>query len=174
MENNPSSSTLTDRKLIERNRRNQMKALYSKLNSVVPHQNSREAKSLPDQIGEATNYIKKLQIKLEKMKEKKENLINIEGSKNVTMNRERVLGLKSPQFKIQQMGSALEVVLITGLNCQFMFNETIRILQEGSEIVNASYKVVENAVFHTIHCEVVESVNASARISEKLNKFLYH
>lgn len=37
MENNPSSSR-TDRKTIERNRRNQMKALYSTLNSIVPHQ----------------------------------------------------------------------------------------------------------------------------------------
>jgi len=40
MENNPSSSR-TDRKTIERNRRNQMKALYSQLNSLVPHQSSR-------------------------------------------------------------------------------------------------------------------------------------
>ena len=40
MESNPSSSR-TDRKTIERNRRNHMKSLYSKLNSLVPHQTSR-------------------------------------------------------------------------------------------------------------------------------------
>lgn len=41
MENNPISSSRTDRKTIERNRRNQMKALCSKLNSLLPHQSSR-------------------------------------------------------------------------------------------------------------------------------------
>ncbi|KAG4970931.1 hypothetical protein AAZX31_13G162800 [Glycine max] len=170
MENNPSSSSRTDRKFIEQNRRNHMKDLFFKLNSVVPHQSSREAISRPDQIGEATNYIKNLQIKLEKMKEKKNNLIDIKRSKNVSMN----MGLlKSPQFKIQQMGSTLEVFLITGLDCQFMFNETVRVLQEeGSDVVNASYTVVENEVFHTIHChQVGESANGALRISEKLKKY---
>ncbi|KAG5010611.1 hypothetical protein AAZX31_07G181900 [Glycine max] len=168
MENNPSSSR-TDTKSIEQNRRNQMKDLFSKLNSVVPHQSSRDATSRPDKIGEATNYIKNLQIKLEKMKEKRNNLIDIERSKNASMN----MGLKSPQFKIQQMGSALEIVLVTGMDCQFMFNETIRVLQEeGSDIVNASYTVVENAVFHTIHCQVGGSANGALRISEKIKKYL--
>nr|KYP32300.1 hypothetical protein KK1_047057 [Cajanus cajan] len=73
------------------------------------------------------------------------------------------------------MGSVLEVVLVTGLDFQFMFNETIRVLQEeGSDVVNASYTVIENEVFHTIHCRVGESGNATLRISEKLKKFLYH
>ncbi|WVZ22987.1 hypothetical protein V8G54_001531 [Vigna mungo] len=156
MENNPSSST-SDRKLIERNRRNQMKDLFSKLNSVLPHQSSR--------IGKAIDYIKNLQIKLEKMKEKKNNLTDIVRSRTATMNME----LKSPQFKIQQMGSVLEVVLVTGLDFHFIFNETIRVLQEeGSDIVNASYTVVENAVLHKIHCQVDESANGASRISEKL------
>ncbi|KAL2344054.1 hypothetical protein Fmac_005339 [Flemingia macrophylla] len=170
MENNPSSAR-GDRKLIERNRRNQMKALFTELNSVVPHQSSREATSRPDQIGEATNYVKSLQIKLEKMKEKRNNLIEIERSENGSMNK----GLKSPQFKIQQMGSVLEIVLVSELDCLFMFTETIRVLQEeGSDVVNASYTVVGNEVFHTIHCKVGESADETLRISDKLKKFLYH
>jgi len=40
MENNPSSSK-SDRKFVERDRRSQMKDLFSKLNSVLPHQSSR-------------------------------------------------------------------------------------------------------------------------------------
>lgn len=120
-------------------------------NVSISFESLQERISRPDQIGEATDYIKNLQIKLEKMKEKKSNLTDIERSRNDSMN----MGVKSSQFKIQQMGSTLEVVLVTGLDCQFIFNETIRILQEeGSDIVNASYTVVENAVFHTIHCQV--------------------
>jgi len=66
-----------------------------------------------------------------------------------------ISGLKSPRFEIQQTGSALEVVLITGLDSQFMFSETIRVLhEEGVDVVNASYNVIEDAVFHSIHCQV--------------------
>lgn len=75
---------------------------------------------------------------------------------NERMNNDgRRVGLKSPRIEIQQMGSALEVVLITGFDCQFMFSETIRVLhEEGVDVVNASYKVIEGAVFHSIHCQV--------------------
>jgi len=114
--------------------------------------------SLPDQLDEATNHIKKLQTNLERMKEKKDSLIvgmdekpNSSTNSGMTM-----MGLRSPQIEIHQNGSALEVILITGLDCQFMFNETIRVLhEEGAEIVSASFStVVEDTVFHTIHCKV--------------------
>ncbi|KAJ7946990.1 transcription factor bHLH36 [Quillaja saponaria] len=174
MENNPSSSR-TDRKTIEKNRRNQMKDLYSKLNSLVQHQTSREpaATSLPDQLDEATNYIKKLQMDLERMREKKDILMGNENP-NMTMNvGKRMVGLRSPEIEIKEIGSALEIVLITGLDCQFMFNETIRVLhEEGADIVNASFSVVEDTVFHSIHSKVGETGIGAARISERLKKFV--
>ncbi|KAG9133147.1 hypothetical protein Leryth_026206 [Lithospermum erythrorhizon] len=71
MEQNPSSSR-ADRKTIEKNRRDYMKALCLQLNSMVPHQVSREAVTLPDQLEQAENYIKKLRSNLEQMKQKKE------------------------------------------------------------------------------------------------------
>nr|KYP62908.1 Transcription factor bHLH36 [Cajanus cajan] len=153
MENNPSPSKV-DRKFIERNRRNQMKTLFRKLNSLVPHQRSRESISLPDQLEEAAEYIKKLQINAEKLKDKKNMLLGNERS-NGRMYGGKSVGLKSPRIEIQQMGSALEVVLITGLDSQFMFSEIIRVLgEEEVDIVNASYKVIGDAVFHSIHCQV--------------------
>ncbi|KAJ6885877.1 transcription factor bHLH162-like isoform X2 [Populus alba x Populus x berolinensis] len=158
MENNPSSSR-TDRKTIERNRRIQMKALYSQLNSLVPHQSSREpVLSLPDQLDEAASYIKRLQTNLERMKEKKDNLMGTERTNYASMSscNGTITGLRSPQIEVRETGSTLEVVLITGLDSQFMFNETIRVLhEEGAEIINASFSVVEDTVFHTIHSKVV-------------------
>lgn len=63
--------------------------------------------------------------------------------------------LLSPRIEIQQMGSALDVVVVTGSDSQFMFSETIRVLHEEEvDIVNANYKVTRDAVFHSIHCEV--------------------
>ncbi|KAK9936385.1 hypothetical protein M0R45_013230 [Rubus argutus] len=174
-----SNSSRADRKTIEKNRRNQMKALYSKLNSLLPHQRSR-LRLLPDQIDEAVNYIKKLQTNLEKMRDKKDSLMGVE---KITHNNNggfgggilNLGGLRSPQIEIREMGSALEVVLITGLDCQFMFDESIRVLlEEGADIVNASFTVVGHTIFHTIHSKIGESAPGpvAARISERLGKFV--
>ncbi|GFQ08616.1 hypothetical protein PHJA_003005600 [Phtheirospermum japonicum] len=75
------------------------------------------------------------------------------------------------------MGSALEVVLVSGQNCQFMFSEIIRMLhEEGAEVVNASFSVLDNSLFHTIHCEINGDRSAqeygAARISDRLRKFV--
>ncbi|XP_028795378.1 transcription factor bHLH162-like [Neltuma alba] len=175
MEENPSSSSrTTDRKLIERNRRYQMKALYSKLNSLVPHQSPREAIPLPDQLEEATSYIKKLQMKLEKMKEKKDSLIATNNQRsNFIQRREMIKRSKSsPRFEILEVGTiALQVVLRTESDSEFSLTDIIRLLhEEGVDIVTANYTVVEDVVIHTIHCEVEESVNVAAMISERLKR----
>ncbi|KAA8515243.1 hypothetical protein F0562_018527 [Nyssa sinensis] len=174
MENNPSSSR-TDRKTIEKNRRNHMKTLYSQLNSLVPHHTSKEMLSLPDQLDEATNHIKELQKNLEKMKMKKERLMGIE-KPNASLRSGGMVGSRSPHIEIHEMGSALEVVLITGLDCQPMFNETIRVLhEEGAEVVSASFSVIDDAVFHTFHSKVGNQSapgHGTARISERLKKLV--
>ncbi|XAR66472.1 hypothetical protein NMG60_11012728 [Bertholletia excelsa] len=169
MEQNPSSSR-ADRKTIEKNRRNHMKALYSKLNSLVPHQNSMEPMSLPDQLDEAAKYIKKLQKDLEKMNQKKESLKGADGEPKAAK-----AGLRPPHVEIHEMGCNLEVVLITRLECQFMFNETIKVLhEEGADIGSASFSVVDDTVFHTIRSKVGESApgDGAARIRERLKKLI--
>ncbi|KAK4271568.1 hypothetical protein QN277_020244 [Acacia crassicarpa] len=183
MENIPGPSSRGDRKMIERNRRSHMRALCSQLSSLVPHQTSKEMISLPDQLGEATNHIKKLQIKLEKMRNKKLSLMeinnnepNISGRQSYNNNNDKgmVMGSKSPKVEIHHMGSTLIVSVITGLDCQFIFNEFIRILhQEQADVVNAGYSVVQDAVFHTIHCQVGECGERAGRISERLKRFVY-
>lgn len=171
MENGPSSSK-SDRKLIERNRRHHMKALYSQLNSLVHHHSPTEVTSLPDQLHEATNYIKKLQINLEKMKEKKESLLGI-AKMNTSMNNGMDVASNSPEIEIHRSGSSLQVILITGLDHQFMFNHVISLLHEdGVKILNASFSVLEDKAFHSIHCEVGDCAPSldSARIYERLRK----
>ena len=107
---------------------------------------------MPDQIGEATNYIKSMQIKLEKLKERRDSAPGARLLSNYTMG-----SLRVPHVDVQEMGSALQVVLITGPESQFMFNETIRLLhQEGVEVLNASFSVVDDAIFHTVHSKVIK------------------
>ncbi|CAA3021544.1 transcription factor bHLH162-like isoform X2 [Olea europaea var. sylvestris] len=171
MDQNPSSSK-ADRKTIERNRRNQMKSLYSKLSSLLPHQNSREAVPLPDQLGEAANYIKNLQISLEKIKQKKDCLTGVGKCSSSTMGR-----LKLPNIEIHVIGLAVEVALITGLDCQFMFSEIVRMFhEEGAEVLRASFSIQGETVFHTIHSKLGETSapeDEASRITEKLKKIVY-
>lgn len=147
-----------------------MKGLYTELNSLVPRQNSREVKSLTDQLDEAEKYIRKLQMKVEKMKEKRERLM--ENNPNARFYGELAT---QPQIEIHESGSAVVLNLVTGLECEFMFNETIRMChEEGLDIVSASFSVTENSVFHTIHSKVGEFAQegAIARVTEKLNTFV--
>ncbi|KAJ6402093.1 hypothetical protein OIU84_014215 [Salix udensis] len=178
MEQNLSSSR-TNRKLMEKNRRNQMKALYSQLNSLVPRESSREpALSVPDQLDEAASYIKRLQASLEKMKEKRDRLMGMERANYISKNSSRgtITGSRSPRIEVREMGSTLEVVLMNGSDSLFMFNEIIRALhEEGAEIINASLSAVEDTVFHTIHSKVrdsAHSMNTAARISQRLKMFV--
>ncbi|CAK7350577.1 unnamed protein product [Dovyalis caffra] len=111
------------------------------------------------------------------MKEKKDSLLGMERTNYTSMNSSSgtTTGIRSPQIEVREMGSTLEVVLITGLDSQFIFNETIRVLhEEGAEIINASFSVVEDTVFHTIHSQVGDSAhcNEAARISQRLKKFV--
>nr|KJB57540.1 hypothetical protein B456_009G169200 [Gossypium raimondii] len=135
-----------------------------------------ESKSLPDQLHEAASYIKKLQINLERMKEKKDSLMSVERLRNT---RSRMTGKvpKSPQIQIHEMGSSLVIGLTTESNSRFLFTQTIRVLQEeGAEIVNAGFSVVDDTVFHiinlTIGHESAPDYGGGRRISERLNKFL--
>ncbi|KAL8032591.1 hypothetical protein ABFX02_13G106400 [Erythranthe guttata] len=201
MEQNPSSSSFkADRKTIEKNRRNQMKDLYNKLTSLVPRPNPRELVSLPDQLEGAANYIQKLQHDLEKMKQKKNCLLmgtvsanstttatttttatNKSSISNTDNNNNNNGGINLPDIDVRVTGSALEVVVITGQNSHFMFSEIIRMLheEEGAEVVNASFSMLQDSVFHTLHCKIGECLvqdydgAAAARISEKLRKFVY-
>ncbi|OMO90052.1 hypothetical protein CCACVL1_07531 [Corchorus capsularis] len=178
------SSGKVERKIIEKNRRNQMKNLYSRLNSLLPHHPSKEPLSLPDQIDEAVNYIKSLETRLKESREKKESLMGRKRSHRCSNNiaaTDQAMGrLKAPEIRIQfqEMGSSIEVVLMTGQDTsQFMFNEMIRIIHgEGADILNANFSVVGNTVFHIVHAELgahMFSFGTATKIKEKLNRFVH-
>ncbi|XP_011002885.1 PREDICTED: transcription factor bHLH118-like isoform X4 [Populus euphratica] len=169
------SSTKTERKIVERNRRNQMKSLYSNLNSLLPNRNFKEAQPLPDQIDRAINYIKSLEEKLEKAREKKESLRSRKRSYTCTFDPISSAASKSPQLKIHEIGSALEIVLTSGLDNQFLFYEIISILhEEGVEVVSANFQALGDSLFHIVHAQMKGSADGfgAARVTERLNRFI--
>ncbi|CAO2823855.1 unnamed protein product [Amaranthus hypochondriacus] len=176
------SSSKVDRKTIEKNRRAQMKFLYSQLNSLVHDQHasssSTEPLSLPDQIDKATEYVKKLKENVANLKRQKENLTASNGSykgEGSSRCRSKSYGYNTGvEIEIYEKGNAIEVILVTGLECQFVFTEALRIIHdEHAEIVNATYSVNANIVFHTIHAQIKEDSTSHgvARITERLKMF---
>ncbi|KAL6137979.1 hypothetical protein ACLB2K_063267 [Fragaria x ananassa] len=176
------SGSKIERRVIEKNRRNQMKILYSQLNSLLPNQHSKEPLSLPEQIDEAINYIKTLESNMQKLKQKRDNLkIGRKRSYELCSNTRSAAATstaKSPQIQIHEIGSTLEVVLSTGLHNQFIFYDIIRILdQEQADVVHASFSASGNSILHLVRAEV-QMGNlildfAAAKITEKLKSIVY-
>ncbi|CAK9323715.1 unnamed protein product [Citrullus colocynthis] len=174
-----SSAAKIERRIVEKNRRIQMKNLCFKLNSLLPDHDSKDASlALPDQIDEAIKYIKELEKKVNSAKEKKNQLqrknkssINIDSSSSSSSS-----SSASPQLKINQMGKSLEIVLSSGLDDQYLLSETLRILQEeGIEVVSASFSVSRNSVFHTIHAQLGDSMIeiGATKAMERLKGLVY-
>ena len=64
-----------------------------------------------------------------------------------------------PVVELKDLGSSFEVVLITGLEKNFMMYEVIGVLEdEGAEVVNASFSTVGDKVFHTLHAQVLNCI----------------
>ncbi|XP_042488065.1 transcription factor bHLH162-like [Macadamia integrifolia] len=174
-----SSSTSTSklaRKTIERNRRMHMKGLCFKLASLIPrHFNTtKEISSQQDQLDHAASYIKELRQRLEELKERKQEAINICGINN-DIRETMSIGSNVPVLELRDMGHSLEVTLITGLNKNLMFTEVISVLtEEGAEVVNASFSVMGEKVFYTIHSQATSSRIGvdTTRLCQRLKEFV--
>ncbi|KAI9174762.1 hypothetical protein LWI28_022398 [Acer negundo] len=184
--NTSEESSKLDRKTIERNRRNHMKSLCFKLASIIPSHNFKTSKDMlsqQDQLEQAAAYIKQLRERIDRLKEIKDQatkpttIPNSSSSSNImdstiTNN----FGLKLPMFELIDLGSSIEVVLISGLQRNFLLYEVISILEEeGAEVVSASFSTVGDKVFHTLHAQVkISRVGVdTSRVCERLQELVY-
>ncbi|OAY69004.1 hypothetical protein ACMD2_25584 [Ananas comosus] len=124
-----------------------MKALYAKLDSLLPSStSSREGATLPrpDRLSEAANYIKGMQEKLERMKERKRQLM--------TRN-EAADNSKLPKIEVQNRGSNLYMIqIVSSPDDRAMFYEAVRAVEEeGGEVLNAQFSTTDRKAFHTIY-----------------------
>ncbi|WOK97782.1 transcription factor bHLH162 [Canna indica] len=165
------------RKIVEKNRRMQMKTLCMKLSSLIPKEHNTSPKDMltqQDHLEQATSYIKKLQKKIETMKQRRVPRMNIkESGKDIGGG--LTMGFQLPVVEVRHDDSNMEVVLISGLEKRFMFHEVISIIEEeGAEVINASFSVVGEKIFHIIHSQAISSrlgLEAS-RVTERLKKLL--
>ncbi|XP_052208237.1 transcription factor bHLH162-like [Diospyros lotus] len=178
------STAKVERRIVEKNRRNHVRTLYGNLFSLLPKNNSKKARALPDRIDEAASYIKSLEEKLQKAKEKKETLMGREGNKTHSAaagaSEQLIPGSESPKIKIRQMGSALDIVLITTTPPDhppqlLTFREILRMVhQEGAEVVSANVAAHGNLLLHAVHANIGEIAPdlVAARVSYRLEEFV--
>ncbi|KAK9104499.1 hypothetical protein Scep_021343 [Stephania cephalantha] len=196
--NYKSDGAKPDRKTVERNRRMHMKSLCFKLSSLIPNYHhlyqhssnnsislTQDISSPFERLDHAAVYIKQLKERIDSMKIRKQQLImssvQTPSDDVITSGDCSTLNVTSltrmPILELRDLGSSLEVVLITGLNKNFMFYQIIAVLEEeGAEVVNASFSIVGDKVMHTIHSQVTSSrvgIDVSS-ISERLKDLVYN
>ncbi|BBH03830.1 hypothetical protein Prudu_014801 [Prunus dulcis] len=159
------SSSKLDRKTVERNRRIHMKGLCFKLASLVPPQhskasNSKDTLSQQKQLDLASSYIKQLRERIENLKERKEkgmrSQLGIDANSTIDADNAMMVRSRLPVLELRDSGSSIEVMLISGLNKNFMLFEVISVLEEeGAEVVSASFSTVGDKIFHSIHAQFI-------------------
>ncbi|KAK3205396.1 hypothetical protein Dsin_019442, partial [Dipteronia sinensis] len=147
-----SSSNRVERNMKERNRRMHMKHLLEKLDSLLPQPEPSKL-SASQILKDATSYVKQLQRNIEeslnRKKEKStfdENLMRSSSSRSSSSS-----SALFPVINITNLGSTLEVNLVTGLNNNFMLYEIISALQEAeTEVIETSHQKVVDKTIYTI------------------------
>ncbi|XP_027169385.1 transcription factor bHLH162-like [Coffea eugenioides] len=170
------ASTKIDRKTVERNRRIRMKGLIHELTSLVPPQHfvpSKELLSQRDQIDQVAAYIMQLRERVENLKKSKELVKSKIETKGTKSRNSAIPGSSIPIVKIREIGSNLEVVLVTGSRKNFALHEVILVLEEqGVEVVSISISTMDDKICHILHAQVKVSrlgVDTST-IYDKLQK----
>ncbi|KAF8390887.1 hypothetical protein HHK36_023186 [Tetracentron sinense] len=157
MRKSSSDSFKLDRKIVEKNRRIIMKGLCFQLASLIPNHyfNSSESRlTTEDRFDHAAIYINQLRERIEELKGRKELAMNVERTSN-NFKKDMAIGLRLPILELRDLGSTIELILISGKNKNFMFNEVISVLEEeGASVVNASFSIVGDRILHTIHSQV--------------------
>ncbi|CAN6237641.1 unnamed protein product [Urochloa humidicola] len=158
-----------DRKTVERNRRNQMNALYSRLDFLVRSggsspsstppaaavQRGAPAMTRPDRLEEAAVYIRQTTERVERLKERKRELTAARGASSSSSSS----AAAAAEVEVQHLGSGLHAILVTGAppSDGASFHRAVRAVEEaGGEVQNAHFSAVGARAIYTIHTLVAE------------------
>ncbi|KAJ1282924.1 hypothetical protein BS78_03G088400 [Paspalum vaginatum] len=186
------SSTVVERKEIERTRRQHMKSLCVKLASLIPkeHYASKDMITQQDCLDEAAAYIKKLKERVDELRQKTSSArlmaAGMRGGASTSAatttsgggagseeadDDEAVAAPPVVEVRQHHDGSILDVVLISSVERPFKLHEVVTVLEEeGAEILNANFSVAGRKIFYTIHSRAFSSrigIEVS-RVSERL------
>nr|CDM80015.1 unnamed protein product [Triticum aestivum] len=173
-----SSGCKMERKEVEKNRRLHMKGLCLKLSSLVPSSSSsdhhlrhysssppssnKDAATQLDQLDSAAAYIKQLRGRIHDLKRRKQAALSLSGgtggcSSSVSAGDYKAHTTTSlPVIEVRHQDGTLDVALASEAGRPFRLHEVMAMLeQEGAEVVSASFSVVGDKIFYTLHSQAL-------------------
>ncbi|KAK9292354.1 hypothetical protein L1049_020320 [Liquidambar formosana] len=144
------------RKELERDRRQRVATLCQSLRSLLPRESVKGKCSVSDQINEAANYIKSLQIKIQELRIRRDELKKLSkssshGCRNQTSN------INSPNcVMVRPYFCGVEIVISGGFREEGLpLSRVVEILlEEGLSVVSCVSTKANEGLFHTIQSEV--------------------
>ncbi|XP_042001787.1 transcription factor bHLH36-like [Salvia splendens] len=132
-------------KEIERQRRQEMAALYDSLRSVLPSKSIKGLRSASDQIAGATKYIRYMQNKVRQLKVKRDKMMkSAENSKGLPI---------SVRVK-RCTGSAGVLIFATAEGRSLRLSRVLQVLvEEGLDVVDCNCTKFDGRLHCTIQCE---------------------
>lgn len=149
-------------KMIERQRRKEMKVLFSRLRSLLPEENLRGKRTAAEQVLETVNYVCHLQQQVKELSAQREKMkVNSEKDAKVSFenfcNKTVSFGgsdQEYPAVKINSVGSGVQI-WTNILERDIVYSDILLALEEdGLQVVSAASSAINNRVYHTIHAKV--------------------
>ncbi|KAG6422201.1 hypothetical protein SASPL_118765 [Salvia splendens] len=84
-------------------------------------------------------------------------------------------GHKYPIVTVKELGFGVEVMLISGLNKNFMLSQVISVIeQEAAQVLSINMSSVGESIIHTIHAQVkIYRVGVdTSRISDRIHEII--
>ncbi|KAK8512871.1 hypothetical protein V6N13_090385 [Hibiscus sabdariffa] len=151
----PTTPSRTNRNLIERERRSQMRSLLLTLFSLLPPHPRRM--SMPDLVENATIYIKQLQERVEELSRRKAQLVRELNGQPRAVGDETIIPLVL-EISDSESESTVQVDLIAGTGTTIALCDIVTILEEeGAEIVNVTYHNDGNRIILSVHSQAAYS-----------------
>ncbi|KAF7026630.1 hypothetical protein CFC21_038733 [Triticum aestivum] len=165
-----------ERKEVEKNRRLHMKGLCLKLSSLLPasssdhhlrHYSTSSSSSPPssskdaatqlDQLDSAAAYINQLRGRIDDLKRRKQAALSGGCSSSVSAGDYKPQTTASlPVIEVRHQDGTLDVALASEAGRPFRLHEVMAVLeQEGAEVISASFSVVGDKIFYTVHSQAL-------------------
>ncbi|CAN0902642.1 Transcription factor bHLH36 [Linum grandiflorum] len=164
----------------ERQRRQEMSALYASLRSLLPLEFVKGKRSMSDHMNEAVNYINVLKRRIRELEGKRSEvnaLTNGNGNGNDIVNdaaRLNVLpngsGAANSSVEVRRCLAGVEVVLTSSEVVGWRVSGVMRVMmEEGLTVVNCNSTRVNGTCFHTLLAEVEDPTNLNTHaLQQKL------
>lgn len=163
-------------KLVERQRRNKMKALCSTLISLLPEEVHRKTKhmTLSDKLLDAIKHIRHLQAKLIVIGKKRDESMATAKPfsdsscvyKNLQASQVRPSNVrdKFQTIRVSKFGRGIQITVNASKN-QIEFSSLLMVLEEAEvDVVSATVSAINDRVFYSIHSKLSDSLNFDSAV----------